>query len=41
MLADRDLLIRDAVKREGHSERMVAEAAGLSSARINQIVHSR
>lgn len=40
VLADRDELIRDAVKVEGHSERAVAEAAGLSPGRINQIVHS-
>lgn len=36
----RNTLVRDAVKEEGHSERMVAEAAGLSPGRINQIVHS-
>ena len=41
MLPDRDELIREAIKREGHSERLVAEAAGLSPGRINQIVHRR
>jgi DNA-directed RNA polymerase specialized sigma subunit len=40
MLPERDRLIREAVKEEGHSERMVAEAAGLSPPRINQIVQS-
>lgn len=37
---ERDELIREAVG-EGHSERLVAEAAGLSPGRINQIVHHR
>jgi hypothetical protein len=41
LLAGRDELIRDAVKGEGHPERLVAEVAGLSHARVHQIVHSR
>jgi hypothetical protein len=39
LLTERDDLIREAVQVEGHSERLVAEAAGLSPGRINQIVH--
>jgi hypothetical protein len=34
----RDALIRQAIE-EGHSERKVALAAGLSPGRVNQIVH--
>jgi hypothetical protein len=40
LLPERDKLIRKAVTVEGHSERLVAEAAGLSPGRVNQIVHS-
>jgi transposase len=39
LLVERDALIKKAVA-EGHSERLVAEAAGLSAGRINQITHS-
>ena len=39
LLSERDELIRRAVTEEEHSERLVAEAAGLSPGRINQIVH--
>jgi len=41
LLSRRDELIRLAVTEEGHSERLVAEAAGLSPGRVNQIVHHR
>lgn len=36
---ERDELIRGALK-EGHSERQVAKASGLSPSRIDQIAHS-
>lgn len=39
LLSERDELIRHAVEEEGHSHRMVAEAAGLSPGRVNQIVN--
>ena len=41
LLAERDELIREAVQGENHPERIVAEAAGISHARVNQIVHRR
>jgi hypothetical protein len=40
LLSERDELIVQAVKVEGHSERLVAEAAGLTSPRVNQIVNA-
>jgi DNA-directed RNA polymerase specialized sigma subunit len=40
LLSERDELIVRAVKVEGHSERLVAEAAGLTSPRVNQIVNA-
>jgi hypothetical protein len=40
MRQERDELILEAI-REGHSERKVAEAAGLSPGRINQIAQTR
>jgi transposase len=39
LVRKRDELIERAVLGEGHSERAVAEAAGLSPGRINQIVN--
>ena len=40
LLAKRDDLVRSAVLEEGHSYRMVGEAAGLSSTRVHEIVQS-
>jgi hypothetical protein len=39
LLAERDELIRRAVKEEGHSYRMVGEAAGLVPSRVHKIVN--
>ncbi len=39
LIADRDRLIREAVGL-GHSQRQIAEAAGLSQSRVHQIVIS-
>lgn len=41
LLVRRDELVRAAVLVEGHSYRMVGEAAGLSSSRIEEIVNER
>jgi DNA-directed RNA polymerase specialized sigma subunit len=40
MLPDRDRLILKAVRDEGHSEGQVAQAAGVSQARVSQILRA-
>lgn len=41
LVPERDRLVRRAVKKNGYSQRRVAEAAGISQSRVDQIVKEK